>query len=96
MNESVRNAMSARLAVGKLPPEVLSRILSRIPIDDPRVTRDEAKDRLAALGAKVSESVSRKTDYVVVGAEPGTKADKARALGVAMLDEQEFVELLGG
>jgi DNA ligase (NAD+) len=59
------------------------------------MTRDEAKNRLAALGAKTSESVSKKTDYVVVGSDPGSKADKARALGVRMIDEKEFLKLIG-
>ena len=60
------------------------------------MSRDEAKNRLIALGAKVSESVSRNTDYVVVGTDPGSKADRARALGVRMLDEKEFLSLVGG
>jgi len=47
------------------------------------------------LGAKVSESVSRKTDYVVIGAEPGSKADRARALGVTTLGEKQLLELIG-
>ena len=58
-------------------------------------TSDEAKRRLQELGAKVSGSVSKKTDYVIVGEEPGSKADKARELGVTMLDEKEFLKLLG-
>jgi DNA ligase (NAD+) len=58
------------------------------------MTRDEAKDRLQALGAKVSGSVSKKTNYVVVGAEPGSKAAKAEALGVTLLDEAAFARLL--
>jgi DNA ligase (NAD+) len=58
------------------------------------MTRDEAGERLQALGAKVTGSVSGKTDYVVVGEEPGSKADKARELGVEMLDEQAFLDLL--
>ena len=59
------------------------------------MSRDEAKDRLAGLGAKVTESVSRRTDCVVVGADPGSKADKARELGVKMIGEKEFLEIVG-
>jgi DNA ligase (NAD+) len=59
------------------------------------MTRDEAKRRLQDLGAKIAGSVSKKTDYVIVGEEPGSKADKARELGVTMLDEKEFLKMLG-
>lgn len=59
------------------------------------LTRDGAKERIQALGGKVVGSVSKKTDYVVVGAESGSKADKARELNVSMLNETEFLNLLG-
>jgi len=59
------------------------------------MSRDEAKEKLIELGAKVAGSVSKNTDYVVVGEEPGSKADKARELGVAMLGEKEFLKLIG-
>ncbi|MBI5437425.1 MAG: NAD-dependent DNA ligase LigA [Nitrosomonadales bacterium] len=58
------------------------------------LTRDEAKEKLETLGAKVSGSVSNKTDYVVAGAEAGSKLDKARELGVAVLDERQFLAML--
>jgi DNA ligase (NAD+) len=58
------------------------------------MTREEAQEALVALGAKVSKSVSKKTSFVVVGTEPGSKAQKAEELGVRMLDEKEFVALL--
>jgi len=58
------------------------------------MTRDEAKRALQGLGAKVTGSVSKKTDYVVVGADPGSKAVKAEELGVETLDEEELRKLL--
>lgn len=60
-----------------------------------RFTRKEAEEAVLARGGKVSSSVSRKTDYVVVGKDPGSKYDKARELGVTILDEHEFERLLG-
>ncbi len=81
-----------RRATGELPlvgkTFVLTGTLSSL-------TRDEAKARLQALGATVSGSVSKKTDYVVVGEEPGSKAEKARELGVPTLSEKEFRKLIG-
>ena len=56
--------------------------------------RDEAKRRLQALGAKVSGSVSRKTDYLVAGANPGSKRSKAEDLDVTILDEDELLKLI--
>jgi len=61
----------------------------------PSLSRDEAAARIAAQGGRVSSSVSRKTDYVVVGADPGTKYDKALALGIKILEEQDLLKLLG-
>ena len=59
------------------------------------MTRDGAKDRIRSLGGKVTSSVSRKTDYLVYGESPGSKSDKAQALGVEMLNEAAFLKLLG-
>ncbi len=58
------------------------------------MSRDEAKEKIRALGGDVSESVSKKTSYVVVGAEPGSKAAKAEKLGVTILNEKEFLNLI--
>ena len=60
------------------------------------MTRHEAKARAETLGAKVAGSVSKKTDYVVVGADAGSKARKAGELGVATLSEAEWLSLIGG
>jgi DNA ligase (NAD+) len=59
------------------------------------MTRQEAKARAESLGANVTESVSKKTDYVIVGADAGSKATKAKALGVATLSEQDWLKLIG-
>ncbi len=59
------------------------------------LSRDEAKDGIRVLGGEVSESVSSKTTYVVVGENPGSKYDKAKKLGVQIIGEAEFLKLLG-
>lgn len=59
-----------------------------------RMTRSEAKAKAQSLGAKVAGSVSAKTDYVVMGADAGSKAAKAKDLGVAILSEDEFLDLI--
>lgn len=60
----------------------------------PTLSREDAKERLEAAGAKVAGSVSKKTDYVVAGAEAGSKLEKAQALGVAVIDEDGMLALL--
>ncbi len=59
------------------------------------MTRDEAERLVESLGGRAASSVSKKTDYVVVGADPGSKAIKARELGLTILDEQQFKALIG-
>ena len=58
------------------------------------LTRDEAKQKIRRLGGDVSSSVSRETDFVVVGTDPGSKYDKAKKLGVKIIDEKEFLGML--
>ncbi len=59
------------------------------------LTREEAGAAIEARGGRVTSSVSKKTDFIVAGGEAGSKLDKARALGVTVLDEQNFREMLG-
>ncbi len=58
------------------------------------LTRDEAKIKISALGGRVTSSVSKKTDYVVVGLDPGSKADKARKIGVEIISEKTLNRML--
>lgn len=58
------------------------------------MSREEVKEKLRALGAKVSESVSKKTTYVIVGTDPGSKLVKAEQLGVKIIDEKELLKIL--
>ncbi|HLE45139.1 MAG TPA: helix-hairpin-helix domain-containing protein, partial [Methylomirabilota bacterium] len=60
-----------------------------------RLSRDEAKAAITRLGGRITGSVSRKTDYVVAGKDPGSKADDARRLGVPTIGEQELLRLIG-
>jgi DNA ligase (NAD+) len=62
----------------------------------PTLKRTEATKRIKAAGGKVSGSVSKKTDYVVAGDDPGSKYEKAQTLGVTVLDEAALIEMLGG
>jgi len=59
------------------------------------LTREEARRLVEERGGKVASSVSRKVDYLVVGEDPGSKLDRARALGIKELSEREFLELVG-
>jgi DNA ligase (NAD+) len=60
----------------------------------PSMTREEATEKIEALGGHVTGGVSKKTDYVLAGAEPGSKLDKAKELGVKIIDEAVFQKML--
>jgi DNA ligase (NAD+) len=62
----------------------------------PTLGRDDAKERIESLGGKVAGSVSKKTDWVVAGSEAGSKLDKAKELGITVLDEAGLLALLDG
>lgn len=58
------------------------------------MTREEVKERIKLQGGDISESVSQKTDYLIVGSEPGSKFQKAKTLGIKIINEKEFLQLL--
>jgi len=60
----------------------------------PNISREDAKARIESAGGKVTGSVSKKTDYVVAGEDPGSKLDKANTLGIPVLGEPELLEML--
>jgi DNA ligase (NAD+) len=60
----------------------------------PSITREEATEKIEALGGHVTSSVSKKTDYLLAGAEPGSKFDKAKELGVRIIDDAEFRKMI--
>jgi DNA ligase (NAD+) len=87
------------VAARRAPPLPSSRVAGKTFVLTgtlPHLTREEAKERIEGRGGKVAGSVSTKTHYVVAGAEPGTKLDKARELGIEVIDEDELVKLLEG
>ena len=61
-----------------------------------KMGRKEIEDLIASMGGRASGSVSKKTDYVVAGEKAGSKLEKAKELGVRILSESEFFELIGG
>ena len=82
----------------------IDRSQHNLPLDDMKLvltgkletmTRDQAKQKLETLGAKVNSSISKNTHYLVAGKDPGSKIQKARDLGVKVIDEEELIELLG-
>ncbi|MBC7984924.1 MAG: NAD-dependent DNA ligase LigA [Candidatus Obscuribacterales bacterium] len=100
-----REVIDAIRAAGVLWPEQNVAVAKDGPLVDktfvitgtlPTLTRDEARDRIVALGGKVSDSVSKKTSYIVVGADAGSKFKKAQQLSIPILDESSLLALLSG
>lgn len=98
-------AVIARLRAAGVSWPSMSRSERALPLDGRSVvvtgrlvsmTRDEARAELTARGARVSGSVSARTDFVIVGAEPGSNAARAQELGVRVVTEEEFREFLAG
>ncbi len=98
-----REVIDALLKTGIHWPKVNSQVSQAQPLSGKTfvitgtlsdMSRDEAKQALQALGAKVTGSVSKNTDYVVAGEKPGSKVDKARQLGVEVLTEEQFKAFL--
>ena len=87
-----------RVGVEILPPEKVGKKLAGLIFvltgSLETVTREEAKEKIRLLGGEISETVSQKTDYVVVGKEPGSKLEKAKELGVKTISEQEFLKMI--
>ena len=91
------------ISVGIYWPEIKKKNQSELPLAGKTFVvtgtletmgRNDAKAALQELGAKVSGSVSKKTDYLVVGENPGSKATKAADLGITILDEKALIKLL--
>ena len=98
-----REIIAGLQAAGVQWPETVVKPVTTLPLAGKTVvltgtldslSRDQAADRLRALGAKVAGSVSKKTDYVVAGRDAGSKLDKAQDLGVTVLDEAGLLALL--
>ena len=81
-------------AVADVAPKPLAGKIFVLTGTLPTLSRDDAKERIEAAGGKVSGSVSKKTHFVVAGEEAGAKLDKARELGIALLDEAGLLEML--
>lgn len=95
-NKKFLNKLLKQVKIEKYRPQsgklkgklfVLTGSLSAMP-------REEAKTKIQELGGKTSESVSKEVDYLVVGEEPGSKLDKAKKLGIKILDEKEFLKMI--
>jgi DNA ligase (NAD+) len=83
-------------ATGKAMPQTLAGLTFVVTGGLEGFTRDSIAETITVYGGKPSSSVSKKTDYVLVGSDPGSKLAKAQELGVTIIDEARFLELLAG
>ncbi len=99
-----KRLVEALLSAGVKPKSVRKIIIEDSPFKDKKVvltgglakmSRKAAGEKVIELGGKVSKSVSKKTDLVVAGSDPGSKYEKAKKLGVKIIDEEEFLKMLG-
>ena len=88
--------VSMQNVVGEAKPQTLAGLTFVVTGGLQNFTRDSIAEAITAHGGKPSSSVSKKTDYVLVGADPGSKLAKAQELGVTIIDEARFLELLAG
>ena len=94
-NRSVIERLTQAVIVKPAPRQARSRGRTFVLTGSlPGMTREEAREALEARGHKVAASVSKKTDYVVAGAEAGAKLEKAKSLGVRVIDEAELRQIL--
>jgi DNA ligase (NAD+) len=94
---SMLNALMKQVKISSQQSAVSSQLINKIFVLTgtlESLSRDEAKEMIRNSGGNVSSSVSRKTDFVVAGAEAGTKLEKAEKLGVKVLDEKEFLKMI--
>jgi DNA ligase (NAD+) len=88
--------VAMRNLVGELKPQTLAGLTFVVTGGLENFTRDSIAETITAHGGKPSSSVSKKTSYVLVGSDPGSKLAKAQELGITILDEAAFLELLAG
>ena len=94
--ELVKNLIRAGIKIGKVKVKTTKLSGKNVAVTGvlESLSREEAKEKVRVAGGDWVSSVSKNTDYVVVGENPGSKADKARKLGIKILNEKEFKKLL--